>query len=62
MSGPPITEKMLTKQIIFKYVLEPLNDAYNKVKKDKKMVWNNENTITERLVWNLKYGSSIAEG
>jgi hypothetical protein len=52
--------KIPRKQMIFECVLNPLNEAYNILKQDEKMVHCNENTITKRLVWHLINDTSLS--
>lgn len=49
-----------TEQLILDYILQPLNEAYKRAKKDTLMVYCNENTITRNLVWYLKHDTSIS--
>lgn len=56
----PKFRKTSTEQLIFQYVLEPLSEAYERVKQDEKMVYCDENTITKRLVWHLKHDPSLS--
>ncbi len=47
-------------QLILKYVLRPLTEAYKRAKEDTQIAYSNENTITRKLVWYLKYDTSIS--
>lgn len=60
MFEPLISRIRSKERLIFQYVLEPLNEAYDKAKQDKKMVHYDENTITKRLVWYLKHDTSLS--
>ncbi len=59
---PPEFEFILqpTEQLILDYVLQPLTEAYKRAKKDEQMVYYDENTMTKKLVWHLKYNTSIS--
>lgn len=60
MFGPLLSRIRSKERLIFQYVLEPLNEAYEKARQDKKMVYYDENTITKILVWHLKYDTSLS--
>ena len=46
-------------QIIYEKILKPLCEAYERAKKDERMVLYDENTITRRLVWHLRHSVSL---
>ncbi|KYK36626.1 MAG: hypothetical protein HXS48_26285 [Theionarchaea archaeon] len=56
----PTFRKDSTEQLIFTFVLKPLNEAYTMAKRNKKIVYYDENTITEIIVWHLKYDTSLS--
>jgi hypothetical protein len=48
-------------QLISNFVLKPLFEAYSKMKNEDKCLANyDENTITKKIVWHLKYETSLA--
>jgi len=55
-----IFKRKSKKQLISQYILEPLNEAYTMIKQDKRMVYCDENTITQRLAWYLSRYTSLS--
>lgn len=47
-------------RMIIDWILKPLVESYDIVKKDKTAINNSENEITEKLVWNLKNNTQIS--